>query len=58
MIRSRSNARAAQPPALIVSHSRQEKVCQDVHEYLTRIKIQKLKEAVQQLNHTIKQMLG
>ena len=57
MIRSRSNDRAAQQPALTVSHSRQEKLCQEVYDYLTRIKIQKLKEAILQLNRTVKQML-
>ena len=57
MIGSRSNNRAAQQPALTVSHSHQEKVCQEIYEYLTRIKIRKLKEAILHLSKTVKQML-
>ena len=39
------------------SRARQEKVCKEVYDYLTRIKIRKLKQAVQQLNQIIRQML-
>ena len=52
-----SSDRAAEQSAFTISHSRQEKICQEIHEYLTRVKIQKLKEAVLQLNKTIRQML-
>ncbi len=57
MICSRSNDRAAQQPVFSVSHARQEKICKEVHDYLTRVKMQKLKEAVLRLNKIIKQML-
>ncbi len=57
MIRSRSNDRAVQQPVFSVSHARQEKICNEVYDYLTRIKIQKLKEAILRLNKIIKQML-
>ena len=53
----RSNEHAAQPPALTVSHSRQEKICKQVYDYLTRAQIRKLKEAVLEFNKIIKQML-
>jgi chemotaxis protein histidine kinase CheA len=57
MIRSRSNDRAAQQPVFTSSHAKQEKICQEVYDYLTRVKMQKLKAAVQRLNKIIKQML-
>ena len=49
--------RAVRQPKLTTTRSRQEKICQEVYEYLTRIKIRKLREAVLQLNKTIRQML-
>ncbi len=55
---SRSNNRAAQQPVFIVSHSKQEKICKEVYDYLTRRKIQQLKEAVLQFNKTIKRLLN
>jgi len=54
---SRSNDHAARQLVFTVSHTRQEKICKEVYDYLTRVKIRKLKEAVQQLNTIIKQML-
>ena len=54
---SRSNDRATQQPVFTVSHTRQEKICKEVYDYLTRVKIRKLKEAVLQLNKIIRQML-
>jgi len=54
---SRSKNRAAQKLVFIVSHSKQEETCKEVYEYLIRKKIQKLKEAVLQLNKTIKRLL-
>ena len=57
MIRSRSNDHAAQLPILSASHSRQEKICKEVYDYLTRVKTQKLKEAILEFNTIIKQML-
>ena len=55
---SRSNNRAAQQPVFIVSHLQQEKICEEVYDYLTRKKIQQLKEAILQFNKTIKRLLG
>ena len=53
----RSKNRAAQKPAFIVSHSKQEEICKEVYDYLILKKMQKLKEAVLQLNKTIKRLL-
>ena len=55
---SRSNDHAAQQPVFIVSHSQQEKICKEVYDYLTRKKIQQLKEAILQFNKVIKRLLG
>jgi hypothetical protein len=55
---SRSKDRAAQQPVFIVSHSKQEEICKEVYEYLICKKIQKLKEAVLQLNKTLKRLLN
>lgn len=54
---SRSKGHNTQKPVFIVSHSKQEVICKEVYEYLIRKKIQKLKEAVLQLNKTIKRLL-
>jgi len=54
---SRSNDRTAQQPVFIVSHSKQEKICKEVYDYLVLKKIQKLKEAVLQFNKIIKKIL-
>ena len=54
---SRSNDRIAQQPVFIVSHSKQEKICKEVYDYLVLKKIQKLKEAVLQFNEIIKKIL-
>jgi len=54
---SRSKDRAAQKPVFIISHSKQEEICKEVYEYLICKKIQKLKEAVLQLNKTLKRLL-
>jgi len=52
-----SNNRTAQRPVFPISHRAQEKICQEVHDYLVRKKIQKLKEAVRQFSQYIKQIL-
>jgi len=57
MIRTHSNDHAAQPPVLHTSQARQEKICKEVYDYLTRVKTQKLKEAILEFNTIIKQML-
>jgi hypothetical protein len=41
----------------ISSRSRQEKVCKEVYDYLTRKKIQQLKEAVLEFNQIIRRLL-
>ena len=52
-----SKDRNASLPVFTVSHARQEKVCQEVYDYIIRIKIEKLKEAILHLNHIVRQML-
>ncbi len=54
---SRSNNRAVQKPVFIVSHSKQEKICKEVFDYIIQKKIQKLKEAVLEFSKIIKQIL-
>ena len=57
MIRSRSNDHAAQLPVLSTSHSRQEKICKEVYDYIVLKKIQKLKEAVLRFNEIVKKLI-
>ena len=52
-----SKDRAERLPAFTISHARQENICEEVYDYLTRVKIAKLKDAVRQLNKVIRQML-
>ncbi|MDH5790517.1 MAG: hypothetical protein OEZ27_07980 [Nitrospinota bacterium] len=49
--------RSTQKPVFIVSHSRQEKVCKEVYDYLVLKKIQKLKEAVLRFNAIVKKLI-
>ena len=51
------SSRSAQKPVFTVSHSRQEKVCKEVYDYLVLKKIEKLKEAVLRFNKLVKKIL-
>jgi len=54
---SPSNNRSFPKPVFLVSHSVQEAVCKEIHDYLTCQKLHKLKEAALHLNRLIKQIL-
>ena len=54
---SHSNDRTVQKPVFIVSHSKQEKICKEVYDYLIYKKLLKLKEAVLHFNKVIGQIL-
>ena len=51
------SSRSAQKPVFTVSHSRQEKVCKEVYDYLVLKKIEKLKDAVVRFNKIVKKLL-
>ena len=52
-----SKGRDMSQPVFVVSHSRQEKVCKEVYDYLICKKLQKLREAVLHFNKVIKQII-
>ncbi len=54
---SLSNNRSCPKPVFLVSHSVQETVCKEIHDYLVCKKLHKLKEAALHFNRLIKQIL-